>query len=122
MLRRVVTEPLEWGVTPVSDVLAAAGAEAVDVVIASDMAAPVKYVPAFIATLTELFSISTAHGRAVELWLSCQTHREFTGPLLAQCRDLFHVAEMPASDLSPHYISTTSRHVIVRVRPKLPSK
>jgi hypothetical protein len=106
---------LEWGVTPVSEVLHAARISLIDVIIASDLAAPVKAVPQLVATLREAFSLGS---QSVQLWISCQTHREFTPALLAAMADEFSVLQLATDELHPRYVSATSRQVLCIVRPR----
>lgn len=77
-----------------------------DIVLASDLAAPVKSVPPFLATLAEVFGSNPA----AVLWLACQSHREFTPALLAALRASYCVVDVPEAELHPEYVSPTRRH------------
>lgn len=87
-----------------------------DTVIASDMAAPVKHVEDFMQTLKGLMPPErTSDTPSARLLLLVQHHRDFTPPLLEACRVLYHVVEVPNSELHPDY--TSPRHSVYTVRP-----
>lgn len=116
VLCSVMATKLEWGVTPVADVLSAAGVPSVDLIVASDLAAPVKFVEPLLDTLRQAFDHPGPRG--VQLWLACQSHREFTGPLLAGLQDTYDVTPVPLHALNPMFVSPTQRHSLYIVIPK----
>lgn len=115
--------PLLWGceadAASVLATLRGEGGEARSglLLIASDMAAPEREVPAFMATLARLMPPMEAGVEGKPCLLLCtQRHRDFTAPLLAALSEVYRLAAVPADALHPHFI--TARHNVWLVRTK----
>jgi hypothetical protein len=108
---------LAWGTTPLETVLSRVSpteTPTVDVVIASDLAAPVKFVAPLLDTLSQLF----AENPALQFVLATQTHREFTGPLIAACMELYFVRKYEDRELDARFISPDGRQAMYLITRK----
>lgn len=99
---------LEWGVTPVASVLSTAGLAHVDIVLASDLAAPITVLPQLLSTLSEVWALCGA--TPPQMWIACHSHREFTPALLAALPAAgYTVTHIPDTELDPKYLSPSRR-------------
>ena len=70
-----------------------------DLVVLSDMAAPVKEVPNLVLTLTKLFECNAG----LRVLLGCFRYREFTEPFVTLCKQKFQVEAIPPEQMHPKY-------------------